>query len=100
MEVNIFPQPAVAGVLTKNYVEARLHTDSHDADKRPILQALQMEMQGSQALPFYISYDPWSREQLATFNRADKAILDPGVFRAFLLDGVSRATTEVADASR
>ena len=100
MELNIFPQPAVAGTLTRNYVEARLHTDSHDDQARPVLQALQLELQGDNSLPFYIAMHPDTREKLVTFNRAGEALLDPQVFLDFLERGIEQAQLRVASADR
>jgi len=91
MEVNIFPKPAVAGVLTQNYVEARLHTDSYDDVLRPTIQEQQLELQGGIGLPYYIALEPHSRRKLVEFARADQALRDANVFRAFLLQGVDEA---------
>ncbi len=93
MENNIFVEPAVAGVLTQNYVEARLHTDSHDDLLRPLIQEQQLELQGGIGLPFYIVMEPASRRKLVDFNRVDQALLDPNVFRDFLQDGIDEART-------
>lgn len=56
MEEKIFPKPAVAGELKKNYIEARLHTDGgpsmeHNRD-------LQREYTNSSANPQYVIIDP------------------------------------------
>ena len=50
MEVNVFPKPAVAGVLTRNYVEARLHTDAHDEAARERVLEWQDELIGVKTL--------------------------------------------------
>jgi thioredoxin-related protein len=56
MEEKVFPLPAVAGELEKNYIEARLHTDGgpsieHNKD-------LQREYTNSVANPQYVIIDP------------------------------------------
>lgn len=56
MEEKLFPKPAVAGALKKNYIEARLHTDGgpREAENRK----LQEEKAGSPANPYYVIIDP------------------------------------------
>lgn len=67
MEESIFPAPAVAGILKKHYVEARLHTDDQSNPERSArLEALQQEMVQSLAQPYYVVIDPETREQLGT----------------------------------
>ncbi|RMH02630.1 MAG: hypothetical protein D6702_08300 [Planctomycetota bacterium] len=91
MEENIFPLPAVAGILENELVEARLHNDGRE---RPELtrsiKALQLEMTGSYSTPIYLVIDPESGEVL---GRRDGALLDEQRFAAFLrqaLDGGGR----------
>lgn len=60
MENNLFPDPAVAGVLAKNYVEARLHTDGSTNVER--IRELQHELTGSVATPIYVLLDPRTGE--------------------------------------
>ncbi|MCY2959273.1 MAG: hypothetical protein NTY35_03830 [Planctomycetota bacterium] len=56
MEEKIFPRPAVAAELTKNFIEARLHTDGGPAVDRN--KQLQQEMTRSVANPIYVVVDP------------------------------------------
>jgi len=56
MEEKIFPRPAVAGELTENFIEARLHTDGGPAVDRN--KELQQEMTRSVANPIYVIVDP------------------------------------------
>lgn len=59
MEEGLFPDPAVAGILKPNFVEARLHTDRRDE-----LHELQVAMTGSIALPTYLVIDPATGKEL------------------------------------
>lgn len=63
MEEQIFPDPAVAGILTSDYVEARIHTDH--PDKGEAQRALQMNMVGLVAAPYYVVIDPATGMKLA-----------------------------------
>ena len=56
MEEHLFPRPAVAEVLERRYVEARLHTDGQ-RNLQKILE-LQDELAASAATPFYVIVDP------------------------------------------
>jgi hypothetical protein len=65
VEEFIFPDPAVAGILEKHYVEARLHTDDQANPERSArLEQLQQEMVQSLAQPYYIVIDPDTGKQL------------------------------------
>ena len=61
----MFPSPAVAGILSKSYVETRLHTDGHDNIER-ILE-LQRRLTGSVATPIYVLVDPHTGEKKGQF---------------------------------
>ena len=54
MEENIFPDPAVAGILKPNFVESRLHAERMDAAEI----ALRDRVVGSVAVPVYVVIDP------------------------------------------
>jgi hypothetical protein len=75
MELNVFPKPAVAGLLRERFVEARLHSEAGDHIKE-----LQQKMTGSLALPIYAIVDPKTDAVRAT--RAGYQNLDD--FVAFL----------------
>ncbi|HED66534.1 MAG TPA: hypothetical protein ENJ09_13390 [Planctomycetes bacterium] len=83
METRILPAPAVAGILANDYIEARLHTDAYDPEREAENQALQLELEGSVGLPFYLVMDPSTEEVLDTFNESARAIVDPGVLARF-----------------
>jgi len=59
-----------------------------------------MELEGGVGLPYYISLDPLTGEELVEFNRPDRALRDKETFRAFLLEGVDKAAPRVARDTR
>lgn len=56
MEQKVFPRPAVADLLEKNFIEARIHTDH--ATKGKEHQALSLKLAGALANPQYVIVDP------------------------------------------
>ncbi len=70
MEKGVFHHPAVAGILEKRFVEARIHTDrvGHPEDRE-----LQLKMTDSIAQPIYLVVDPKDGTQHA---RRDGATLN------------------------
>lgn len=62
MEEKIFPQPAVAGELKKNFIEARLHTDGGPSMEHN--KELQREITNSVANPIYVIIDPKTGKKL------------------------------------
>ena len=87
MEEKVFPDPAVAVVLSEKYVEARIHTD-HD-ELGEVNRARQLEMTSSVAQPIYLLLDPESGE---VHGRLDGAMLgDNQPFIDFLESGWSAA---------
>ena len=56
MEQKVFPKPAVADLLEKNFIEARIHTDHRQ--KGGEHQALSQELAGALANPQYVVVDP------------------------------------------
>jgi hypothetical protein len=62
MEEVVFRLPAVAGVLRKEFIEARLHTDGGPKEKENVQR--QTELAGSRATPIYVIVDPKSGEKL------------------------------------
>lgn len=87
MEESIFPLPAVAKELERNYIEARLHTDSQgqlspavdEKNKR-----LQQEMTNSKANPYFVIYDPKSEKIV----KKKAGMIFEGKFIDFLKSGV------------
>jgi len=82
MEEKVFRLPAVAGILSEGYVEARLHTDG--AEGNPAYdrsRELQAELAGSKANPIYLIVDPQTG---ATLDRFEGADLTGTRFEAFL----------------
>jgi hypothetical protein len=83
MEEKIFRLPAVAGVLDRSYVEARLHTDGEAHIDR--IRDVQQELTQSIATPIYVLVDPTSGEKRAVFEGPTK---DPQRFADFLERGL------------
>ena len=79
MEEKVFPLPAVAGVLN-NMVEARLHTDGGPAMDEN--RALQLELTGSYANPYYLLLDAETEEVIGQQAGATT----PEAFLKFLRD--------------
>ena len=76
MEENFFPRPEVSGLLQKNVVEARLHTDRAGPFLNRIL-ALQQRFSGSRALPVYVLLDPRTERSIGRVKGArEPAFLD------------------------
>ena len=81
MEEKVFHRAAVAAEL-KNFVEARLHTDSGDSAKRSEFKALEMELASTQANPVYVILNPRTNTPLGIFEGA--TLLDDTPFIEFL----------------
>ena len=79
MEDNVFPRPAVAGILADHYIEARLHTDG-DTNKERIKE-LQTSLARSVANPIYVLLDP---ETEAELSRHEGAALTAGQVEDFI----------------
>lgn len=56
MEDRVFPSPAVAELLERGFVEARLHNDHQTAGEAN--RALQKRLVGYVAAPYYVVVDP------------------------------------------
>ena len=80
MEENVFYLPAVAGLLSDNYVEARLHADGEVNIER--IRELQLELAQSVATPIYVVVDPKTGEKRALLEGA--TLTDTSKFTAFL----------------
>jgi len=63
MEEKIFPRPAVAEELQKNYIEARLHTD-RDGQPYEHNVELQLKFAKSRANPIFVIIDTKTGEPL------------------------------------
>ena len=68
MEKKVFPDPAVAEVLSNKFIEARIHTD-HDKQGEAN-RARQLEMTNSVAQPIYLLLDPENKEVLGRLDGA------------------------------
>ena len=87
MEENIFPLPAVAGILEEQMVEARLHTDLHDEVQKQRNVDLQLELTESYTLPLYLVMDPETGEIL---GRRDGSLTNEEAFAAFLREAAAK----------
>jgi len=81
MEESIFPSPAVAEVLKKGFIEARLHNDG--GPKKDETRARQERMTNSVATPIYVIVDPKSGAQL----RLRAGFMSAATFVEFLRGG-------------
>lgn len=69
MENSIFLSPAVAGLMSKGFVEARLHTDIQNtltAEQLAANRLLQTELAGTKANPFFVVVDPKSGRKVGS----------------------------------
>lgn len=67
MENHIFLSPAVAGLMSAGFVEARHHTDIQNtltAEQFAANRKLQEEIAGTKANPFYVVVDPKTGKEL------------------------------------
>ena len=83
MEKKVLPKPAVAGVLAKSYVEARLHTDREIPGIEHIRE-LQEKYAESIANPIYVTVDAKDETRLSRFNGATLTAGDEARFVEFL----------------
>ncbi len=83
MEKGVFHQPAVAGILEHQFVEARLHVDYSENLER------ELEMAKSNAQPIYLVLDPTTEVVHAKFEGASMVSSDP--FIEFLETGWNSA---------
>lgn len=84
MEENVFPAGAVAPILEKHYVEARLHTDG-ETNRERILE-LQAELTQSISNPYYVLQEP---QLLEILGKLGGYSTESG-FRNFLEEGLRR----------
>ena len=83
MEANVFPKPAVATRLRRDFVLLRLHTDDPERDQE--LQRYQLQLTGTVALPTYAVVHPES-EKLIVHHSGMASVAD---FAAFLETGAA-----------
>ena len=68
MEENVFPSGAVAPVLERGYVEARLHTDGET--NVDAIKELQQELTHSVSNPYYVLQEPDGSADLGQLSGA------------------------------
>ena len=86
------PSPAVAAVLNKSFVEARLYTDGEENNER-ILE-LQDKLSGTLANPTFVLVEPGAERKLCQLQGKRSA----KTFKRFLEAGLERAEVKVAAA--
>lgn len=76
LEEKTFELPAVAGILSDNFIEARLHTDGDDGPRRQRNRELQGRFASSIANPWLVIIDPKTETKLAEsgYLEADELI--------------------------
>ena len=94
MEQKVFRRPAVAGILVKDFVEARLHTDTGDKLARAHILELQKELSGSVANPFYVTMDPRSGKVLGKY--AGATLADDSPFVEFLTRSIELGSRQAS----
>lgn len=80
MEEKIFLRPAVAGVLKKGFIEARLHADGPSEPKYDRIRELQKKLTNSVALPIFVIIDPKTGDKL----RKKAGLMTEAAFLNFL----------------
>ncbi|MEM8713461.1 MAG: hypothetical protein AAGG01_21155 [Planctomycetota bacterium] len=80
MEEQIFREPVVAGQLA-GFVEARLHTDAGDQERRDDAVARSRELKAAGGLPTYVILDARSGQEI---GRMQGSLLNPNAFTNFL----------------
>ena len=65
LEKQEFPRPAVAGILTEYFIEARLHTDGDDTPERRRAREVQAAHATSVANPWLVVLDPETGDVVA-----------------------------------
>lgn len=93
MEDTVFPSPAVAELMQKELVEARLHTDTQNtltdaqfAENR----RLQAELAGSKANPYFVIVDPHTGKVLKKGGLSGGYTEWPAVWTKFVNDAVAK----------
>ncbi len=79
MEDNFFLKPTVAGLLNKEYIEARLHTDGTANAER--IKEMQTSLARTVAMPVFVIVDPATEKEL---GRYEGAALTPGQQRSYI----------------
>ncbi len=95
MEKGVFIRPAVAGPLSKSYIESRLHMDWQDhvdADLAKIHKQLQRDFARSVAMPIYVIVDPVTGEMLRRFTLNDAGSASKDAWASAFTDFPTRST--------
>ena len=82
-EVSVFPKPEVRKARSL-YVEARLHSDAHDLEKRERIAELIETVAKTEAQPTYVVVDTKTEAEVSRYNGAPILAGDDAVFVEFL----------------
>jgi len=75
LEEKTFEVPAVAGLLSNNFIEARLHTDGDDGPRRQRNRKIQERFADSIANPWLVIIDPKTETKLTESGYLEEAEL-------------------------
>lgn len=87
MEDDVFPSPAVAGLMKKFVVESRQHTDTKNTlstEQFEDNRAAQREIAGSKANPFFVAVDARTGTKLDTFKLSGDFTEWEGLWKTWL----------------
>jgi hypothetical protein len=87
MEDDVFPSPAVAGLMKQFVVESRQHTDAQNtltAEQFADNRAAQAEIAGTKANPFFVIVDPHTGAKIDTFRLSGGFTEWEGMWKAWL----------------
>jgi len=94
MEDSVFLETAVAALMKKQVVEARLHTDTQntltDAQFRKNREA-QATISGTKANPYFVIVDPKTGEKVSEFSLSDDFTTWPGKWIKFIEGAAKKA---------
>jgi hypothetical protein len=103
MEDSVFPSPAVAELMQRELVEARVHTDTQNtltAEQFVRNRRLQEQLAGTKANPWFVIVDPVSGNKLAEGGLSGGYTQWPANWVAFVEGAVASRPKKAAGASR
>ncbi len=87
MEDSVFPSSAVAELMQKEFVEARVHTDTQNTLTEAQFaknRELQEQLAGTKANPYFVVVDPESGKKIAEYSLSGGYTEWPDNWIAFL----------------
>lgn len=94
MEEKVFPSPAVAELMKKHLIEARLHTDSQNTlsdEQFATNKKAQADIAGTIANPYFVVVDPKTGQKLAEFKLSGGFAQWGEKWQKFVADVVGKA---------